>query len=89
MADIELILIVGGGIAGLSVATALHRQSFHPELVEHSMACPAIGAGIRLPLVVSSGSALNWSIPNVEPALIKGAGLGRGWMDVQQSVRPE
>jgi 2-polyprenyl-6-methoxyphenol hydroxylase-like FAD-dependent oxidoreductase len=49
MADIERILIVGGGIAGLSVATALHRHGFHPELVERSTAWPAIGAGIGLP----------------------------------------
>jgi 2-polyprenyl-6-methoxyphenol hydroxylase-like FAD-dependent oxidoreductase len=49
MADIERILIVGGGIAGLSVATALHRQGFEPELVERSTAWPAIGAGINLP----------------------------------------
>jgi 2-polyprenyl-6-methoxyphenol hydroxylase-like FAD-dependent oxidoreductase len=36
MAEIERILIVGGGIAGLSVATALHRQGFAPELIERS-----------------------------------------------------
>jgi FAD-dependent urate hydroxylase len=49
MANIERILIVGGGIAGLTVATALHRQGFAPELVERSTAWPAIGAGIHLP----------------------------------------
>jgi 2-polyprenyl-6-methoxyphenol hydroxylase-like FAD-dependent oxidoreductase len=49
MADIERILIVGGGIAGLSVATALHRQGFTPELVERSTTWPAVGAGINLP----------------------------------------
>jgi len=49
MADIERILIVGGGIAGLSVATALHRQGFTPELVERSPTWPAVGAGINLP----------------------------------------
>ena len=32
MADIERILIVGGGITGLTVATALYRQGFEPEL---------------------------------------------------------
>jgi FAD-dependent urate hydroxylase len=49
MADIGRILIVGGGIAGLSVATALHRQGLIPELVESSQTWPAIGAGINLP----------------------------------------
>lgn len=49
MAGVERILIVGGGIAGLSVATALRRQGFAPELVERSAAWPAIGAGINLP----------------------------------------
>ena len=49
MADIERILIVGGGIAGLAVATALHRQGFEPEIIERSRAWPAVGAGINLP----------------------------------------
>src|ERR1700693_2547803 len=49
MSDVERILIVGGGIAGLSVATALHRQGLIPELVESSETWPAIGAGINLP----------------------------------------
>ena len=49
MADIERILIVGGGIAGLSVATALHQQGLTPELVERSTTWPAVGAGINLP----------------------------------------
>jgi 2-polyprenyl-6-methoxyphenol hydroxylase-like FAD-dependent oxidoreductase len=49
MADVERILIVGGGIAGLALATALHRQGYTPELVERSPAWPAIGAGINLP----------------------------------------
>jgi salicylate hydroxylase len=48
MADVDKILIVGGGIAGLSLATALGRHGFAPELVERSPAWPAIGAGIAL-----------------------------------------
>jgi 2-polyprenyl-6-methoxyphenol hydroxylase-like FAD-dependent oxidoreductase len=49
MADVGRILIVGGGIGGLSLATALHRQGYTPELVERSTAWPAVGAGINLP----------------------------------------
>jgi FAD-dependent urate hydroxylase len=48
MATVERILIVGGGIAGLTLATALHQQGFSPELVERSPEWPAIGAGIML-----------------------------------------
>lgn len=48
MADIERILIVGGGIAGLTLAAALHRQGFTAEIVERSPAWPALGAGILL-----------------------------------------
>ena len=48
MADVARILIVGGGIAGLTLATALHRRRFAPELVERSPSWDAIaiGAGI-------------------------------------------
>jgi 2-polyprenyl-6-methoxyphenol hydroxylase-like FAD-dependent oxidoreductase len=49
MADVERILIVGGGIAGLSLATALHNQGYTAELVERSAAWPAVRAGINLP----------------------------------------
>ena len=49
MADVDRILIVGGGIAGLSLATALGRQGYTPELIERSTTWPTIGAGINLP----------------------------------------
>jgi 2-polyprenyl-6-methoxyphenol hydroxylase-like FAD-dependent oxidoreductase len=42
-------LIVGGGIAGLSLAAALTRQGFEPELVERADAWPVVGAGFNLP----------------------------------------
>jgi len=48
VAEVGKILIVGGGIAGLSLATALSRHGLAPELVERSPAWPAIGAGIAL-----------------------------------------
>ena len=48
MANVERILIVGGGIAGLTLAIALHRQGFRAELVERSTTWHATGAGILL-----------------------------------------
>jgi len=41
-------LIVGGGIAGLSLAAALRRRGLPAELVERSPRWPAVGAGIAL-----------------------------------------
>ena len=50
MADVARILIAGGGIAGLTLATALHRRGFTPEVVERSPSWDAIaiGAGIAV-----------------------------------------
>ena len=48
MAEAGRILIVGGGIAGLSLAIALRRNGAAAELVERSPAWPAGGAGIAL-----------------------------------------
>jgi 2-polyprenyl-6-methoxyphenol hydroxylase-like FAD-dependent oxidoreductase len=48
MAHVERILIVGGGIAGLTLATALHQQGFMAELIERSPAWYAVGAGIAV-----------------------------------------
>lgn len=46
MAIAERILIVGGGIAGLTAAIAMRARGFEPELVERAPAWRAIGAGI-------------------------------------------
>src|SRR5262252_1302012 len=48
MARAERILIVGGGIGGLSAAAALHACGFAPELIERGDAWRALGAGILM-----------------------------------------
>jgi len=48
MARAERILIVGGGIGGLSVAAALHTCDFAPELIEHRHAWRTTGGGIAM-----------------------------------------
>jgi FAD-dependent urate hydroxylase len=48
MTHMKRILIVGGGLAGLTLATALHQQGFRAELVERSIVWHATGAGILL-----------------------------------------
>ena len=48
MAHVERVLIVGGGIGGLTVATALHRQGLKAEMVERSPIWQATGAAIQL-----------------------------------------
>lgn len=45
MAKIETILVVGGGVAGLTTATALHQRGFTVELVERRQSWHALGAG--------------------------------------------
>jgi FAD-dependent urate hydroxylase len=45
MAKIDTILVVGGGMAGLSTAAALHQHGFTVELVERRETWQAVGAG--------------------------------------------
>jgi FAD-dependent urate hydroxylase len=48
MVKVPRILVVGGGIAGLSAVVALRQRGFTPEIVESRAAPPAKGAAITL-----------------------------------------
>jgi 2-polyprenyl-6-methoxyphenol hydroxylase-like FAD-dependent oxidoreductase len=48
MPNIGRILIAGGGIAGLSLAIALHQRGFAADLIERSIDFAPIGAGIAV-----------------------------------------
>jgi len=43
------ILVVGGGIAGLATARALHQRGFRPQVVERATEWPEAGTGIYIP----------------------------------------
>jgi 2-polyprenyl-6-methoxyphenol hydroxylase-like FAD-dependent oxidoreductase len=73
MAKIGAILVVGGGVAGLTAATALHRHGFTVELVERQQTWHALGAGF---LVHSNGMRMLLSL-----------GLAAGVMDAGALVR--
>ncbi|SRR5579875_39711 len=76
MADVERILIVGGGIAGLTVASALHQQGFRPELVERSPTWQAIAIG--------AGIGVQPNGMRIMHALGMGAAIEqRGWINRQ------
>ena len=46
MAKIDTILVVGGGLAGMTMAAALHHHGFTVELVERRETWHAVGAGL-------------------------------------------
>ncbi len=48
MTSVDRTLIVGGGIAGLTLAAALHQKGFEAEIIERSTCWNAIGAGISV-----------------------------------------
>ena len=50
MATLGTILVVGGGIACLTTAAALHRHGFTTELVERQQSWQALGAGFLVQL---------------------------------------
>jgi len=97
LAQLEQILIVGGGIAGLTLATALRRRGWRPELVERETSWGAVGAGIAVQpngmrvlrslglatAVERSGAAIRrWSFRDQDDALLCEIDLNDLWGDV-------
>jgi FAD-dependent urate hydroxylase len=73
MAKIGTVLVVGGGIAGLTAAAALHQHGFTVELVERQQTWHALGAGF---LVHPNGMRMLLAL-----------GLAAGVMDAGAVVR--
>jgi 2-polyprenyl-6-methoxyphenol hydroxylase-like FAD-dependent oxidoreductase len=48
MVDVDRTLIVGGGIAGLTLAAALHAQGFEIDLIERNPTWDILGAGMAI-----------------------------------------
>lgn len=97
MTHLDRILIVGGGIAGLTVATALRQRGYAPNLVERSAAWSTIGAGINLPAngvrvlralgigdsVERTAAVLRrWDIFDDRGELISGTDVSEFWQEV-------
>jgi len=101
MADIERVLIVGGGVAGLTTAAALHRHGYTPELVERQPTWQALGAGFlvhangmrmlrRLDLaagVESAGAVVRrWQVSEEHGDVLSDTNLEDLWGDVGSCV---
>ncbi len=97
MASVERILIVGGGIGGLSLAAALHQQGFTPDLVERTAEWRATGAGIGVlangmrmlrvlgldRAVAQAGAVLRrWAFCNADGEILCSTDLEALWGDV-------
>jgi len=73
MSEIETVLIVGGGIAGLTLGRALHREGLTVELIERSTEWRAEGGGIA-----ASPTACAYCAPLASMAQWSGPGNVRG-----------
>jgi 2-polyprenyl-6-methoxyphenol hydroxylase-like FAD-dependent oxidoreductase len=74
MAGIGKLLVVGGGVAGLTAAAALHRHGFTTELIERQQTWHALGAGF---LVHPNGMRMLRSLGLAEGVMNAGAVVRR------------
>src|ERR1700680_3925260 len=101
MAQLGKILVIGGGIAGLTTASALHRYGFAVELVERQPTWSVPGAGFvvhangmrmlrALDLderVLSAGTAVRrWQFYDAQGCLLSDTDLTAVWGDVGPCV---
>ena len=101
MAGAERILIVGGGIGGLTLATALRRHGFTPELIELSPVWRTVGAGmaihpngLRVLRALGLGAAIeragtvigHWDYCDQRGAVLAETDLEALWGDVGPSI---
>lgn len=101
MADVERTLIVGGGIAGLTLATALHQQGFMTQLIERNPTWHAVGAGflvqangMRILRALGLGAAIEhagtvvrrWGFCDEQGELLSETDLGALWGDAGSCI---
>lgn len=97
MSEIDHVLIVGGGIAGLTLAAALHQQGLRPEIVERAGTWQAIGAGLAVQpngirvlrqlgletAVLDAGAVVQrWDFKNQDGEVLAAIDLDDMWRDV-------